>query len=314
MGAGAHVPYGFPTGAELKKIILRITHADVRTDDQDMECSDAELKKFQYEFDRSGRASIDVFLQHKRRWNNVGRRCIAYAINKHEHLYSSNQTPGFRSDWFEWLFGELINPQSLGEFTENKLAFVTFNYDRLLEKMLYDALKFSFGADDEEVQTAMEAIPIIHIHGTIGRLPWQNQKGFELPFGRHPGFSNETHKSKYKEAANCIRLFHEDMPEADLPDLQKAQEVLSHAQLIKFLGFSYQKVNLDRLNLSRPFIYDRWITGTTLGMTGVEVDEVIETILLNSYNASYCGLSQSDNACLEHLRNCEFLRRVSRHW
>jgi hypothetical protein len=64
---------------------------------------------------------------------------------------------------------------------DNRLSIVSFNYDRSLEHCLFESAKNRYcinhvGVDEAKEQRCKEkigAIPIVHVYGSLGRLPWQ---------------------------------------------------------------------------------------------------------------------------------------------
>lgn len=71
---------------------------------------------------------------------------------------------------------------TLEDFAKNKVAFVTFNYDRCVEHFFFTSLKNSFGRSDEETAAVAKRIGVVHLHGRLGHLPWQETKN-PIDFG-----------------------------------------------------------------------------------------------------------------------------------
>lgn len=60
------------------------------------------------------------------------------------------------------------------------VVFVTFNYDRLLEKTLWEHLTTALGVSPDEAIDQLAATPIFHVYGAAGRL---DSLGGTQPFG-----------------------------------------------------------------------------------------------------------------------------------
>ena len=58
------------------------------------------------------------------------------------------------------------------EFTkQNKISFVTFNYDRFLETWLFERIRYSFGLEEDAAVATLQKIPIHHVYGMFGPVP-----------------------------------------------------------------------------------------------------------------------------------------------
>jgi len=66
-----------------------------------------------------------------------------------------------------YLYGGMVG-SSLEEFAENRVSFVTFNYDRSVEQFLFTSLKNTFGRPDGNTSQVLQKVPIVHLHGRLG--------------------------------------------------------------------------------------------------------------------------------------------------
>src|SRR4051812_20758319 len=88
LGAGSSRPYGLPTGAELRTIILdRIEQQDAQwqTAFDALRLPFEFVARFRNEFWRSRVPSIDAFLEHRPEFLDAGRTVIALALIPKEH-------------------------------------------------------------------------------------------------------------------------------------------------------------------------------------------------------------------------------------
>ncbi|MBL7961455.1 hypothetical protein JNL27_14570, partial [bacterium] len=90
LGAGASMPYDYPSGAVLKQGICRdlTTHTNnVRPPAQELMRTGldiSEIKSFRDALFFSGRQSVDEFLEHRNEFMTIGKRAIAQALIPHE--------------------------------------------------------------------------------------------------------------------------------------------------------------------------------------------------------------------------------------
>ncbi len=265
LGAGASNPYGYPTGKNLKKTIIEdlvrngSKMRDLLINHQAK--SEKEIIAFRKALMRSGQASIDAFLEHQPHYIEIGKLVITVALAEKENLDDMFA----RGDWYEHLFRNLDN--SFEDFEKNNLSIITFNYDRSIETYLFNALKYSYGKREEDVARALSAIPIIHLHGQIGNLPWQNDLS-------NRDYGNSDENFKLKTSSEGIRIIHEaDVEKSD--NFNKAKELLKNANQIYFLGFGYHSENVRRLGILDMDTSGKVVTGTCLHMTGREATDTM---------------------------------------
>src|SRR5687768_2077401 len=87
LGAGASVPFGFPTGRNLSELIvqqLRSGQAGFKALQQYGGYTDDEINLFRQTFSRSGQNSIDAFLEHRSDLLGIGKAATAQALIRFE--------------------------------------------------------------------------------------------------------------------------------------------------------------------------------------------------------------------------------------
>lgn len=112
------------------------------------------------------------------------------------------------------------------------VVFITFNYDRLLEKTLWEHLTTALGVSPDEAIEQMTATPILHVYGAAGRL---DSLGGTQPYGS----TDNLH-----QPASQIRTFTEAI------DSMIGKTVAAHvasADTICFLGFGFNDRNMEVL-------------------------------------------------------------------
>lgn len=277
LGAGASVPYCLPTGAGLRQTII-----DTLTDAQSRQMAvydalglpGSARTEFLQHFVGSGFQSIDAFLEHQPQFLPIGRTAIALALIPCEQANSVLRVRSENLPWYHRLF-EAMKAATVEEWVQNRLRIVTFNYDRSLEFALFNHIKYSRsragekGLPDPEVAQVLSEIPIVHVYGQLGKLPWQGG-------GPVRSYEPDLHRRKVEIARDEIRLISEreagDGAAAVTANVRLAQSYLEEAERIYFLGFSFDETNLQRLNIERA---RREVMGTALGLGRAKRESII---------------------------------------
>jgi hypothetical protein len=206
LGAGASYPYNFPTAEELKGLICATlpnpTAISGRLRGDYPDYSAEKFFEFREAFLKSGQPSVDAFLERRPNFLGVGKFAIAYCLipfEDEDKLYRPNPSRG--GDWYEHLSDKLNS--SFEDFGRNKLAIITFNYDRSLEHYLLNSLHYLHGKPFDECAIALAQIPIIHIYGQLGEPPYPQKGCWEYRPNRE-GVPN------VQRAAAGITLYHEE--------------------------------------------------------------------------------------------------------
>jgi hypothetical protein len=263
LGAGASAPYGFPLG---RKLLFEIAGgleasgtplSDLLLDlDNELEYED--LAIFRRNLLLSYAPSVDAFLENRPEYMEVGKAAIAATLIPHEvdhDLYRS----GTQVKWYEYLFQQMGARRD--EFSENHLSVITFNYDRSIEYFFLIALKHRYGLEEEEAVDLLKGIPIVHVYGQLGK------PHFLAPDGRN--YTNEITPTTIKKCVPEIKILHEGVE--DTNEFQRAHELISQAQILCFLGFGYQEVNVRRLKLNEHLPRNCRVLGSAFEL---ETDEL----------------------------------------
>ncbi len=169
LGAGASIPYGFPSGAELRQEICDQTlkPGDSRHDIlMDCKFTFAEVKQFRIALARSWASSIDMFLATRLDCQKVGKAAIALTIAKYEienNLFFAQPS----GDWLRFLWSLLHTPR-VDDFPSDRVSFITFNYDRTLEHALLNGLEHAYQLAGSALLARMPRI--VHVYGSLGRV------------------------------------------------------------------------------------------------------------------------------------------------
>ncbi|MBN2211361.1 MAG: hypothetical protein JW709_08200 [Sedimentisphaerales bacterium] len=290
LGAGASIPYGFPSGYGLLQIVCRCNGATINynppgnintfhslppiTDLVKHGIDQAKFQKFLYELEHS-QVSIDQFIEHRgEEYYDLGRQAIAIALLRLENetrlfrqdarVRFSNSDESHANSWYQFLWSRMIRPKfSFDDFDQNKISFITFNYDRSLEHFLFEALKWNSGKTNEECATKLEKIDIVHVYGSLGPLPWQDKEN-GIPY------QSQWHEAYRKSYAN-IDLMRSDNSLNN--HFEKAHRLLAQAERIYILGFGFDPINLARLELDKHVKQDI-IYATTQGLAADDLTRI----------------------------------------
>lgn len=262
LGAGASVPFGFPIGSKLLSRVVGEIGQSQTVSELHSYCSfdGQEIARFKTALENSGQMSVDAFLEHREEFLEIGKASIALALIKFEQRQMLFGEAG--GNWLKYLYGRMHS--SFEDFGKNRVAFLTFNYDRTVEEFLFTALSNTYGKSPDECLAQLNQIPIIHLHGTIGTLPWQG--GDSRPF--EPIVNHDT----LNVARKGIKIIHEATTDGRDKDFEKGLNLLLNAKRIVFLGFGYNSLNMERLGIRHAPIT---AVGTGFDLTPAEIADFV---------------------------------------
>jgi SIR2-like domain len=240
LGAGASRDYGFPTGRELLLQILEGCQAGQKLRNfllDKMGFDETGVDLFSEALRYSGAPSVDLFLENRKNFEEIGKCAIAATLIPYEKYdsFAAQKAPR----WYETIFTLMVEG---GKFEENQLSVLTFNYDRSLEAFFFLALKNLRGLDDEKATEQLSKIKIVHLHGALGTKLRSE--------GTERGYQPQLKLDWIREAAKQIKIVHEIKPGKEF---ETAFKLLVWAEEIIFLGFGFHPVNVQRLRLQGAF-------------------------------------------------------------
>ena len=302
VGAGGSIPYWYPSGESLvQRILIGLETLSPKRDPEEVLRPIASLLlhagyemsvliKFRDMLAGSKTYSVDRLLQIKAHHHllEAGKAAIASALVPHEH----SVTLTVQNDWYRYLLNQLIS--NLGADASEPLTILTYNYDRSLDNYLYASFQTFLGYNGQEMKQLMSRLPIIHIHGSLGKLPWQTDNPADLPtpYGKMQ-FENP---HELKHSAAQIKIIHES--EDNSPAYEEARKHLKAASRICFLGFGYDRINVRRLTIeSWGSKKAGYIIGSSYGLTDSEKNQRL------GFLGGNIVLGSHDLDCLGFLRN-----------
>jgi NAD-dependent SIR2 family protein deacetylase len=265
IGAGASAPYGLPLGRGLLTNILE-RYKDKAGNTPKLlnttEFTPGEVRSFVDALRYSGLQSVDAFLERRPEYLEIGKSIMGIELLQaeiHERLWQADD------NWLTYLYSHMVG-NSLQEFANNQVAFVTFNYDRCIEHFFFVSLKNSFGRTSEETAKIVEKIKVIHLHGRLAHLPWQKGKS-SIAFG-----DSQIDVHKMEIVRKEIKVVHEDLTlDGRDADFDLAHVMLVNARRVYLMGFGFGARNVQRLKLDllAPSAFD----GTAYGLTAKEIND-----------------------------------------
>lgn len=330
VGAGASAELQFPTNAELLARIIqgydfRRTASETSTRDGQLllrniyklaerlnrKVSDvAAAAERLRNACRLGR-SIDTVLEqydHDPLVLACGKLAITFFMGQAESRSNLKDVPrvdgelplqGKIAEYWIYQLGQLVTsgvPRSKIGQTLEQLTIINFNYDRSVEHFLPYALVMAYGIELKEAQQVVaEKLDIIHPHGSIGRLPWQNGEapqaewGVEQPWNIHAiaaQLKSLNERSTDRNALRDIRLS------------------VASAKRLVFLGFGFQPQNVDLL-FENTLSHNPEVLISTYGMSEGNAGTVAQMI------RRLAGLENADDLMISPNKAWEVLRDYS---
>lgn len=274
LGAGASNPYGLPTSADLKKIIIEDTPSptihDLHPNDHMndvLESIQSSIRDMSRAFSRSGQYSIDSFLELRREYEKTGKICaVTYLLEKEAEAASN---PTIAGDWYQWLFSHIVK-DNIDEFLRH-VNIVTFNYDRTLEISLMTMLIHSLKLESDRAESIVNNLPIVHVYGSHSS---------PIQYRPHLGHFviNYTYSSIVESSKN-IRII-DPSHNVITKELEYARTMIGNSSQIVFLGFGFNENNLHRIGVHRD--HSDWQKQNT-------------TIIASAFGMSLKEMRQAEN-------------------
>jgi len=286
LGAGASVPYGYPTGKELRVEIYtehpnNLKNASFREYDSTVPPSMIEqAESLAKKFEKSSTESIDLFLARNTEFSQTGLLAIVLTVlrrEQHSRFREKSYQP--EQDWYTLLFTKMTESftkrDDYKEFGNNNVSFVTFNYDRSLEFILHESLRNSFGlAKDNEIVEQLREIPIFHVYGKIADLPWEDPDGIPYLNSEPDKPINQYPIKDYEKLLENIQTMHKRSEE----DRSVMVKQIADATKVFFLGFGYAQENIEILNLKSTLQKGQLIYGTAFDRFKKEILDIKESL------------------------------------
>jgi hypothetical protein len=265
IGAGASIPYGFPSGKSLRDTICSPIFIN------SIKCpyEKAKAEDFVRAFRDSHINSIDAFLSRRTEHVEIGKLAIAKIISKAENPDVFRNS--IADDWYSLLWNKIVSGiHSIDDLHKNNIKIVTFNYDRSLEYFLHMSMMNTFKVSYKAALEALKCIPIIHFYGQLGELS-NSYLDSELPY------KNAHEDDSLHKASLGIKIIPE-VRDGEVP-IKLISEWVVNSRNIFFLGFGFDSLNIARLGLKETLesrygkdAFPLQIMASTLGLTTSEAN------------------------------------------
>lgn len=200
------------------------------------------ILKFREEFEQSGISSIDAFIARRPAYQQIGELAIAAALVPIEEKARLSRVGNRHGDgdWYQMVWNEmLIDVTQPDQLLQNRVRFITFNYDRSLEQYLLGAIQSTFGLQGNAAFAYLAKLSIKHVYGSLGEYDPQDGYGY----GGHQ--SEEALVNAIRRAQTSIKTVPAVRPERD----HEAASWLAAAQRIFIMGFGFDPMNCARIGL-----------------------------------------------------------------
>lgn len=284
IGAGASVPYGFPTGAELRDLIvldrsplshkiacrfpvrtINNSYFDARESVHEQTESKQQSKALSawktYLSARLQEQGFSAGDEHRFRQHFFNGRSpsIDRFIQFHPDqwgkmgqaylaavILNCEREDMLDKDWYVELL-EQIAPNPAAVPPAGELSIINFNYDRSFAMFFLTSFRHQFNLSQTEADALFDRIVIEHVYGSLGSLD-------KVPYGNHSCVAN---------AASGIDFMRDGAAHAKKPHLNN---LISQARVVCFLGFSFAEENLALFDDS-SFEGKARILATSLGLS-----------------------------------------------
>lgn len=296
LGAGASYPYGYPTGAELKKDILLHSEENLSVYRElfkskilaDINLPKDRIDEFVKRFEYSRDLMIDYFLStlESEKLISLGKIIIAASLVKYEKISGGLKPLQQKDDWYSILFTNMTEGitkySDYHLFSENNISFITFNYDRSLEYLFSSSLKNKFNIGIKDTMKLLENIKIIHVFGRLPQLPHENINE-KYQYGCNFNFS------ELSSIANNIKTINERTS----IDCKEIHDEINSAKKIFILGFGYASENLEVLQLKQNIRDKKKVFCTAKNFSKYRIEKLRNTLIPNHFIR--------DNGISEHI-------------
>lgn len=278
LGAGASAEVRLPVGSALKEHISKVLNFLIEEgraaggDSEVLDCFRADAKeKGTRDINpylqaarqiRSGMPhalSIDNFLHQRRDDDKIefcGKLAIVRTIldaEERSSLKSSDdqyaELTGAAKTWLNGFFQLLVENCGRDDLETRlqQLEVISFNYDRVFEHFLFNALRSYYNLKPERAAELASFVPVHHPYGQVGFLPWQ-QTGTH-PWSAHGGrvpYGCKANRTMLLELAKQIKTFTEGT-DPHSPQLAALRKSLNDAERVVYLGFGFHDQNMQLL-------------------------------------------------------------------
>jgi len=191
-------------------------------------------------------------------------RSLLRRTERHRENFS---LPALKDTWYVQFLKLLTENVRLADIDSifDNTAFIIFNYDRCIEQFLSQAIQEYYNIDRQRAVNIVKRIPIYHPYGTVGTLPWMEERDQpQIAFGDNEDIN-------LLDIAGNIKTFSEQMDDEDALDALRTH--VAEAETLVFLGFAFHRQNLELIKPPEPAFTKR-IFATVMGVSESDQDHI----------------------------------------
>jgi hypothetical protein len=151
-------------------------------------------------------------------------------------------------------------------------SFIVFNYDRIIEYFLRDALVNYFQLSLQGAEEIVDRIDIVHVYGDVGAPDWRRED-LSVSLGCLPRSAPQA--SSLVALSERVHAFVGEMQDETVS--KEIARIVGDVDNMVFLGFGYHQQNLDRLFAEKHKTKDM-VLGTTFGMSDANRRIVVDRL------------------------------------
>jgi len=252
-------------------------------------------------------SSIDAYLEYRQQEPDtmrVGKLLIAALMGQALAVRNNLTTQAYEGDWIRHVISHMSRGAARAAgFAKaaQKVEFVTFNFDSLIEERSAQLLRSIYKRHDG-IEEATRSIHVTHVHGQIPDPP---PPPMQIPIRSGGATVNQATDPKWvewlKKAAPEIRVVMDDIDDALL---RKVKDTIDASKIVCFLGFSYDKGNLAKLGFPKQQKRSIEVFGSAFDLTKEQRSHAQARI----GPLTPLSLADSDEKCLNVLQNRHILR------
>jgi|LSQX01.1.fsa_nt_gb hypothetical protein len=288
-GAGASYDFGFPTGQGLINQIINEKWISIGEAKLGIDLLEKDFDDFKNKLRWSNTPSIDIFIANNPEYADFSKSLIAKIIGEREQKAMEKL---FDESWLKYIWFKMIEGcLNIEDFLNNNNAkFLTFNYDRMLEFFFSMSTMNFFNKETSGMNSVkiFETIPIVHVFGKVGNLPWEDSVKYRL-YKDTPG-----EYLTWEEVGKELRTIYETKENERHEEII---EMINDSDEIYFLGFGYNTFNLELLDIDN-WADKKYISGSRYEISRSELKDI-----------NFLHKGKFDNLTIyEHFKCYDFLK------
>lgn len=205
-------------------------------------------------------------MERRQEYEQVGKAVIAATLIRYETDAIFGHT---NENWLRYAYKRLDT--WFEEVVESNVSFVTFNYDRVIEWFFVTALGNFYKKDKMDCARVLKSIPIIHLHGRLGCLPW------EAPADNRRDFNGVITRETLEASVKEVKVIYEDISGGRDAEFSRAKRLLDDAKGVYILGFGFHPTNVERLGLNKFAKKDKSLANG-FGLTPKEMSDIKQRV------------------------------------